>query len=532
MISAIRFVFSFVFCLISGIMSLHAQYTTEAFYSSYVTDNISTYGVSLPKYETRAVWLTTLNGLDWPSRPATTAEGVQRQKSELCRILDFYQHININTVILQTRIRGSVIYPSAIEPWDAAFSGTPGLHPGYDPLAYCIQECHKRGIELHAWVVCIPLGNVKEQRSYGRDGIMRRHPELCKTVRGKVFMIPGNPYTADYIASICREIAERYDIDGISLDYIRYPESEFRFSDNNLFRGSKSDIAQWRRDNITRIVRRIHDTVKEIKPWVKLSSSPIGKYNNVTRYSAGGWNCYSAVYQDPRLWLREHLQDMLFPMMYFQGNHFYPFLYDWQENSYGHPVVPGLGIYFLDPKEGRWNLNQVRAEMYTVRNSGTGGIAFYRSRFLTDNVKGLYDCCANEFFPYPALTTRMQWMSQFDSLPPAPQYLRITPGVLEWQGSAPYYNIYGSNEYPVDCNSANNIIATRVEGNTYSLLGRVEIPRFFAVTACNRYGNETSPLQQPEVDTISARVLPVRASYLINRDLKGVKKHKKKKRRK
>lgn len=483
-----------------------------------------------PKYETRAVWLTTLNGLDWPRHRGYGKASEEIQKAELCRILDQYQRLNINTVILQTRVRGAVIYPSRFEPWYDAFTGTSGKAPTYDPLQFCIEECHRRGLELHAWVVCIPLGKVAEQKKYGREGILRRRPELCKTVGKDAFMVPGIPATADYIAAICREIAEKYDVDGISLDYIRYPEKEFKFSDNNLYRGPSYGLADWKRENITRIVRRIHDEVKAVKPWIKLSSSPIGKYANVSRYSAGGWNCYTAVFQDPRLWLREGWQDMLFPMMYFQGNNFYPFLYDWQENSYGHPIVPGLGIYFLDPREGRWQLPQVRAEMHAVRKSEIGGIAFYRSDFLTRNVKGLADCCRTEFFSRPALTIPMKWMPGYNTPVSVPSAFSHQPGLLSWQGDAYCYNVYGSNEYPVDCSRAENLVAARVLTNRLELTGRAAGFRFYAVTAQNRYGLESKPVQQP-APALSADHSHLNVSYLINRDLKGQKKSKKKKRK-
>lgn len=103
--------------------------------------------------EYRAVWLTTLSGLDWPSRPVSVPSDTLRQQQALRQILDRLQQAGINTVIFQTRIRATVAYPSNIEPWDGAFSGTPGRGPGYDPLAFALRECHKRGMELHAWVV-------------------------------------------------------------------------------------------------------------------------------------------------------------------------------------------------------------------------------------------------------------------------------------------------------------------------------------------------------------------------------------------
>lgn len=486
-----------------------------------------------PLRETRAVWLTTIGGLDWPRTKATDATSRMRQQAELIRILDNYQRANINTVIFQTRVRAALLYPSKIEPWELSLTGQAGKSPGYDPLAFCIEECHKRGMELHAWVVCIPIGTKERQAKYGAASLARKHPELVKTAKkGEMFMIPGKPETADYIASICREIAEGYDVDGISLDYIRYPESTYGFSDENLYpRSSSMSRAAWKRENITRIVRRVHDVVKPIKPWVKLSSSPIGKYADTQRYSAGGWNCYNAVWQDPRLWLKENYQDMLFPMMYFTGNNYYPFLFDWLENAYGHPVVPGLGIYFLDPREGRWTLNEVRAEMHTARNSGIGGIAFYRGEFLTKNCKGIYDTTCEEFFPYPALTARMTWMG--DTLaPPAPTYIKYEEGVLRWNqpatsspttGEAPakssylLYNIYGSNTYPVDVTQAENLLATRVRHPQWTINARGRKVRHYAVTAIDRFGNE-SPATQEEKPVIE---LPkhINVPRLINRDV-------------
>lgn len=523
--------------------TLYAQ-TTEDARTKYL------YEKEHPLRETRAVWLTTIGGLDWPRIQAIDARSRERQKQELIRILDQYQRANINTVIFQTRVRAALLYPSKIEPWELSLTGVAGKDPGYDPLAFCIDECHKRGMELHAWVVCIPIGTKERQAKYGAASLTRKRPELVKTAKGgEMFMIPGKPETADYIASICKEIVENYDVDGISLDYIRYPESIYNFSDENLYpRASSQSKADWKRENITRIVRRVHDVVKPIKPWVKLSSSPIGKYKDTSRYSAGGWNGYNAVWQDPILWLKEDWQDLLFPMMYFTGNNYYPFLFQWAEMANGHPICPGLGIYFLDPREGRWTLNEVRAEMHTARNSGIGGIAFYRGEFLTNNTKGIYDTTCDEFFPYPALTARMTWMG--DTLAPtAPTSLYYKDGILYWKsplhtlsnspcegedsirkvpsplgkdGRGPLYNIYGSNTYPVDVTKAENLLAARVTDTQWQLNARAQKVRHYAVTAMDRLGNE-SPAAQEEKPTIE---LPehINVPRLINRDLKGTSK--------
>lgn len=448
---------------------------------------------AFPKRETRAVWLGTIGGIDWPRRKVQNGRGIEAQKKELCTMLDQLERVHINTVILQTRIRGTVIYPSDIEPWDDCLTGRKGADPGYDPLAFAVEECHRRGMEIHAWVVCIPVGSVQKQRAYGRESILKRVPSLCKTAGGEVFMQPAQPGTATYIASICREIAERYDVDGISLDYIRYPEAQYHFTD-------KCTPAQ-RRANITRIVQAVHDQVKAIKPWVKLSSSPIGKHRDLGRYSSRGWNCYDAVWQEPQEWLKMNIQDMLFPMMYFREDHFYPFLYDWQENAHGHPVMPGLGIYFLSPSEGKWELNDVRAQLHTARQSGIGGFCLYRSEFLVRNCKGLYDCIGDELCPYPALTCRMTWMG--DTLPPAsPKGLSLHGSTLSWTNAENAkevtYNVYASDSWPVDISQAENLVRTRFAGTSFSLPAQALVRRYYAVTAQDRYGNESKAAQEQE----------------------------------
>ena len=500
--------------------------------------DLSLWSARHPLRETRAVWLATIGGIDWPRTKATSAQGRQRQQEELKAMLDAYERANINTVILQTRVRASLIYPSDIEPWEMSLTGHAGQDPGYDPLAFCIEECHKRGMELHAWIVCMPVGTPQRQAAYGKASIVSRHPRLVKKAGGELFMQPALPETAEHIASICREIAERYDIDGISLDYIRYPEPTYRFSDDALCPPERrGDRAQWRRDNITRIVKRVRDVVKPLKPWVKLSSSPIGKYADTSLYSAGGWNCRDAVWQDPKLWLERGYQDMLFPMMYFLGDNFYPFLCDWQQTSAGRPVVPGLGVYFLDPREGRWSLNDVRAEMHAARSCGIGGMAFYRSDFLTRNVRGLLDCVQDEFFPYPALTARMTW--QGDTLPPdAPRWVAYREGVVSWgestsgSGSDPsgsgssgsgssgsdyvLYNLYGSSTYPVDTSDPANLLKARLRGTSCELDARAMRMRFYAVTACDRMGNESEAAQQEKPAHAAARPA---AAWLINRGM-------------
>lgn len=456
------------------------------------------------KYEIRAAWITTIGGLDWPVSKATSEYGIKRQKEELCRQLDMLKKANFNTVLFQTRLRGDVVYPSIYETFAESLAGATGRNPGYDPLKFAIDECHKRGLELHAWIVCIPAGNDRQVKLLGKKSVVKRRPDMCIHFRKAWYLDPGNPDTAGYLAGIVREITSNYDIDGIHLDYIRYPENGENFPDNKTYRkyGNGKNISQWRRDNITAIVKRIYNEVKSIKPWVKVSSSPIGKYNDTRRYSSKGWNAYNAVYQDVKLWLETGIQDAIFPMMYFRDNQFYPFALDWQENKHGRWVVPGLGIYFLKYKNHEWDINEIMRQIYFTRRNKLDGQAFFRNEFLMENTCGLTDSLAHRFYTLPAAVPPMTWQ---DSIPPSPPLhgdISFTAGtvVLKWEKPDSCkenisYRVYSSAVYPVDTENANNIVCLKTCENSFSYTPDDNGRLFWAVTSIDRYGNESSPLE-------------------------------------
>lgn len=460
---------------------------------------VASYGQSFyavnpnPKYEVRAVWLTTIGGIDWPHSYAQSERSAEKQKEELRAILDRLQKANINTVLLQTRIRATTIYPSQYEPWDGCLSGFPGKSPGYDALQFAIDECHKRGMEVHAWIVTIPVG---KWNSYGCKQLRKRFPRLIKRIDQDGYMDPEATQTGCYLAEMCREIVQRYDVDGIHLDYIRYPETwKFRIGKDQA------------RGNITRIVEKIHQAVKKEKPWVKMSCSPIGKFDDLSRYWSHGWNAYTKVAQDAQAWLKDGLMDELFPMMYFRGDQFFPFAIDWKEHSYGKIIAPGLGIYFLDPKEGKWNISDITNELYHLRNIGEGH-AFFRNKFLLDNHQGVYDFVTAHFNRYPALVPPITWESNKRPQQPVTLCIEENEGTttLRWDNSLQYEdgtaiktpsiynNVYASKEYPVDVHDARNLILTRTTrrqlttrtGNT---------PTYYAVTTTDGFGNESRAKQ-------------------------------------
>lgn len=470
-----------------------------------------------PKREVRAVWLTTIGGLDWPKHKATGTRGIEAQKEEFRHILDRLKAANFNTVLLQTRIRSTVIYPSAIEPWDDCLTGRAGRNPGYDPLRFAINECHKRGLQLHAWVVAFPCSNFKLERALGSQSIRRRRPDLCLKTNDFWLLNPGEPGTADYLAELCSEIVDHYDVDGIHLDYIRYPEKEVRFNDAATYRkyGRGTSLAQWRRDNVTRCVRTIYNAVKSRKPWVRVSCSPVGKFDDVDRFSSRGWNAYSKVYQDAQGWLREGIMDMLVPMMYFQGDHFFPFALDWKEQSAGRLIVPGLGAYML--QERNWELGDLQRQNAFLRLIGADGQAYFRSQFVTNDTKGLYAYLKNDFYAFPALVPAMTW--QRDSLPDAPSGVRLHADAggytLSWEpvrGDGITYNLYRSYSYPVKTENVANLISYGLDSTTFRLNLNVteNLLPYYAIRAMDRFGNESQPVEVNAPPTVPASLTTAR----------------------
>ena len=470
----------FLFTLLC-VITITAQAQTNL--SDYLTKR-------MPKRETRAVWLTTLANLDWPKTYARSAESIEQQKQELIDILDKYQKANINTVLLQARVRAATIYPSDIEPWDRCITGIEGRAPGYgyDPLAFAVTECHKRGMGLHAWIATIPVG---AKNSLG-----------CRTLKQKGFRIrnyatgsyldPADPSVAPYLASICGEIVRKYDVDGINLDYIRYPDGWPRPSYRD------GDTPDQRRSNITAIVRAIHDEVKAIKPWVKMSCSPIGKHADLSRYSSKNFNAHDRVSQEAQEWMRLGLMDQLYPMQYFRGDNYYPFVADWVENAYKREIVTGLGTYFLDPREGNWTLGELTRQMYVSRDLGVGH-AHFRSYFLTANKQGIYDF-EKQFNATLSLSHKMQGVASTAAMPYAVNSSLVERRedksvILRWKAVTPYYNIYASYTYPVDTEDPRNLLYARYTGQTLQLKN-VNPNLYFAVRGMDRYGHETPALQE------------------------------------
>ncbi len=489
--------------------------------------------LSQPKREARAVWLTTVYGLDWPTTKATSLSGIQQQKNELIQILDSLKSANFNIVAMQVRARGDLIYPSQYEPWATSLTGTLGQNPGYDPLKFAIEETHKRGMEFHAWwnVVKVKDGSAPPPTT-NPPHIVLRHPDYVKYYEknNEWWIDMGKPEARNYLINVVMELVRNYDIDGIHFDYIRYPNPDFPDDDTYaLYASEYPNKDEWRRENINKFVRAVYDSIKKVKPWVKVGSAPIGIYRNICDSSgvyvytqncgscqpgttpvAQGWQAYCDIYQDSRRWLMEGKHDYHSPQIYWDianNPKFNVLVRDWKNNSYGKHIFAGIAAYRMDSGSGNWSVSEVLAQIDTSRAVGAEGNTFFRYKSLF--LKGLMDSLKSSRYRYYAFIPPMRWIDSVGPNPPINLTLRrISDRSFELIWSTPeppidgdtvkYYAIYRSETTPVDINDIKNLVAV-VSGTRISYTDQVADGNkvyYYVVTAFDKLHNESEPSNQ------------------------------------
>ncbi len=455
---------------------------------------VSAFPSEPPATEVRAVWLTTNYGLDWPHNKTD----VSRQKKELIAILDNLQRHHFNTVLFQVRARGEVFYDSKIEPMSSLIVSGGYGRSAFDPLAFVVEECHKRGLECHAWMVTYPFGGNKHVRNMGAKSLVRKEPALVKKYKGEWFLDPGNPRTDNYLLSLVKEIVTGYDVDGIHFDYIRYPDNTAKFPDMGTYRlyGKGKSREQWRRDNITRFVTTVYDWVKSCKPWVQVSSSPLGRYRGLNGVGHG-WTAYESVHQDAARWMKAGKHDALYPMMYYKDQLFYPFVDDWMVQSNDRIVVPGLGAYQMT--ELGWSRQDILHQVDYTRRKAVGGQAFFRTENVLSNTKEILTAL-DEYYHYPAKLPPMKWLS--DTVPPAPFDLtaeRLPGGrfQLKWKSSGTSrrvtYNVYRTDSDLFDTENGAHLLAVGLQNPVFEY----DVPDddkayYYFITVSDSYHNESA----------------------------------------
>lgn len=377
----------------------------------------------LPGREVRAVWIATVAGLDWPNS-TDTAE----QKRSLDHLLETLAKARFNTVFFQVRGRGDAMFPSAVEPWATSLTGTPGADPGWDPLRFIIDRAHARGIEVHAWFnTYFVSGRRSAPPATEPPHVVSAHPEWVRRYGNQWWIDPGNPDAQSYLAGLAADLVARYDLDGLHLDYIRYPGVDFDDARSYARYGDGLGRAEWRRRNVTGLLRRLGDTLRELKPWVKLGCTPIGIYMNPD--GVRGLESYSDVFQDSYLWVREGLVDYIVPQLYWplggaDGDpDFGVMATEWRRQTAGRHLYLGVGSY--KPEVER----QTNSLIGVARSTGAEGMAFFR-------YENISELLGDTPFASPVLPPPMPWKDS--TAPRPPEDVIVVPvgsGIPENSGS-------------------------------------------------------------------------------------------------
>lgn len=337
--------------------------------------------------EMRAVWISTVYRADYP----TALNNQDAQKNEFIQKLEKAQEMGLNTVVVQVRPKGDAFYESEMNPWSEILTGVQGTDPGYDPMAFMIQETHKRGMEFHAWMNPYRITTSGTDISaLSSDNMARKHPDWILTYNGAMYYNPEKEEVKEYICDTVAEIVENYDVDAIHFDDYFYP------SNYPLPEGESRDgeIADERRENVDDLVKQVYRTIKDIDASVAFGISPMGIWKNSTSDSAGsatkGSEGYYTVYGDAKKWVEKGWVDYIVPQIYWeQGNAYadYETLVKWWSD-----VVEGTGVK-LYIGQGVYKdsvAKEITEELRVNENYHVDGSFFFSLRDLLNNRQG---CC-------------------------------------------------------------------------------------------------------------------------------------------
>lgn len=375
-----------------------------------------------PKREFRGAWIQIING---------QFQGMDRDRMQanLTHQLDELQRCGVNTIIFQVRGEADALYASPYEPWSRFLTGRQGQAPApyWDPLAWMTQECHRRGMELHAWI------NPFRAKTKGTTQLddrhpARRHPERVFAYDGLLIFDPGLPENREYICRVAADIVRRYDVDGLHIDdyFYPYPAAGLPIPDDATFArlsGGQTDRADWRRANVNRFVSMLADSIKAVKPWVKFGVSPFGIYHNqragsnVPGSATGGLQNYDDLYADVLLWIDKGWVDYTVPQLYWEIGHrtadYDCLIRWWARHASKRPLVIGQDVERTVKAPDLQNpaINQLPAKMHLQRSLPgiAGSCLWYSAAVVRD--EGRYATALRErYHTAPALQPSMPFI--------------------------------------------------------------------------------------------------------------------------
>jgi uncharacterized lipoprotein YddW (UPF0748 family) len=388
--------------------------------------------------EFRGMWIATVGNIDWPTNPALP---VAQQKRELIAILDRAAALNLNGVVLQVRSICDALYDSKIEPWSYYLTGAMGRAPSpyYDPLAFAIEEAHKRGLELHAWFSPYRAGPPNGSFPIAAGHISRTRPDWVRRYGTQIWLDPGEREVQDYTIGVVMDVVNRYDLDGVHFDdRMGYPEQEpqtknRQFPDDVPWRrylaeGGTLGRDDWRRENVNTFVSRVYFSIKAAKPWVKFGVAPRGIWQPGNPPQIKGQNSYSSLYTDSRKWLMNGWLDYCSPQLYWQiapREQSFSVLLNWWrgQNPRQRNLWPGL---YTDQVGKNWKAPEIISQIKIDREQldGAAGEIHYSARSIMENHGRIADALA-AIYARPALIPPSPWLEK--SFPEKP-FLTVENG--------------------------------------------------------------------------------------------------------
>ena len=429
-----------------------------------------------PKHEFRATWMTTGYGIDWPRQKTADA-----QQTELKQKLDALAAGNHNAVCLQVRSFCDAIYKSSYEPWADCLTGTRGQDPGYDPLAFAIEEAHKRGLELHVWVNpfrVTPSGTLSTDDPVWQNAGQWIIKYNNSSFSGQI-IDPGYPEARDYVHKVLMEIVNNYDIDGILMDdyFYAYGGTNTEDADSrskHLYKVTDADkdnsyIDDWRRANVDSVVHRLYRDLQKVKPWVRFgmgtpgnwtNKAPAGAYYGISLPATTAMESYDALYCNPVEWAKQGWVDYLNPQVYWsttakKGD--YDILTPWWAKkvceNFSNKLPNGQKVHFFasqgacyvykpDGMEGYnyGDISEIQRQIDVNRanlSSGYTGSVF----FSASDAILMRNELRESHFQYKALPPAMDWKSK--TALAAPTNVKVKDTVMTWDHpTAERFTIY------------------------------------------------------------------------------------------
>ncbi len=438
--------------------------------------------------EFRAAWVASVYNIDWPSRIGLSAAA---QQAEMRALLDRMASMRMNAVIFQVRPNADAVYASSIEPWSHWISGRQGVSPGYDPLAYCIQQAHARGIEVHAWFNpyrALPNADLQTSSTH----VTKTHPSVIKRFKTYKWMDPSSSFTQDRALAVIMDVVNRYDVDGVHIDdyFYPYPDVDSKGRAMSDFPDGKTPAQ--RRVAVDGFVEKMYRSVKAKKPWVRVGISPFGIWRpGVPAGTTAGIDAYHHLAADSRKWLQQGWCDYLSPQLYWriQGPQSYSRLLDWWRAQGRRPVWPGIAASRVDSTEDPGRpaseiVNQVSLSRSIGRNYV--GQVFWSMKSLMQNRGGVSDELVKKFYQQSALVPPMPWVN---AKPP------LTPNVAArgdgTQVDVNWGQVTGCAKYAVQARYGSKWVMVTVTSGLRTVIKGS--PDVIAVSSVDRYGNTSIP---------------------------------------